>query len=97
MNLLIKLYDFREYSLRFELFRCLLFFGVERHLSPVTEPTLLLGAYRYELIQILRITYLLSSVICALIEFHKISIKIINIRKVNKINTIYNSNNKKLN
>lgn len=77
--------NYRKYALQFEFVRCLLFFAIEQQLSPLTEPMLSIGSYRYALIQTLRITFLLSAIMCAAFEFHKISANILDKRKFNTI------------
>ncbi|XP_054162262.1 alkylglycerol monooxygenase-like [Oppia nitens] len=79
----------KKYSLQFEIVRCLLFFVAERHIWPVTQTMLqTILPSRYIIIQLLRLTYLLSAIICTVIEFHRISLKVLskeNMKKMKKI------------
>ncbi|KAI1280674.1 Alkylglycerol monooxygenase [Halotydeus destructor] len=59
-----------------ELTRCLAFFAVEQFLVPVMDSTEYFGSYRLMVLRTLRLTYLISATICAIVSLHTISVQL---------------------
>jgi alkylglycerol monooxygenase len=66
----------REFSPLMEVTRCVAFFAAEQLLVPVVEPLEYMGFGRATILQALRATFLVSSVIWSIVLLHKVSVKL---------------------